>query len=191
MAENDKLRIMAILASTRDGRNGEHVFNWFRGVANNRKDIEFDFVDLREENLPILYSADNPSSGKYPDDVKPWAKRVAKADGFVWITAEYNHGYPAPLKNAIDLIFAEWNNKPVGFVAYGGIAAGARSVEQLSLVARELQMAAIRNAVHIPFIWDEVQEDGTLKNAERFERQAKGMLDQLTKWASAMRKLRT
>ena len=126
------LKIAIILGSTRPGRNGEAVARWVHEKASKRKDATYELVDLAEQNLPLLDEAKPASMGQYEHaHTKAWASKIAGYDGFVFVTAEYNHAIPGALKNAIDFLFAEWNDKAAGFVSYGS-AGGTRAVEQLS-----------------------------------------------------------
>ena len=140
-------RIAIIIGSTRPGRNGEAVAKWVYEIAQKRTDAEFELVDIRDFNLPLLDEPIPPSMGQYSKPhTKAWAAKVGSFDGYVFVTPEYNHGVPGALKNAIDFLFREWNDKAAGFVSYGG-AGGARAVEQLRLVMAEVQMATVRNQV--------------------------------------------
>jgi NAD(P)H-dependent FMN reductase len=143
--------IQIIVASTRDGRRGGRVAAWFDAIAQAREDLRTELVDLLAWDLPWYRDAVVPPRGEYSDEATlRWAAKVAAADGYVLVTPEYNHGYPAALKNALDLLYAEWNHKPVTFVTYGGSAGGVRAAEQLVQVAVELKMAPLRPQVHIP-----------------------------------------
>ena len=136
-----------ILGSTRPNRNGEQVANWVYDIARRREDATFELIDLRDYPLPHLDEPLPPSLGQYQNEhTQQWAAKIDSFDGFVIVTAEYNHGVPAVLKNAIDFLYKEWNNKGVGFVSYGN-AGGARAVEHLRLIAGELQMADVRQQV--------------------------------------------
>jgi NAD(P)H-dependent FMN reductase len=128
------LKIGIILGSTRPGRNGEAVAKWVYEIAQKRTDAEFELVDIKDFNLPLLDEPVPPSMGQYSKPhTKAWAAKIGSFDGYVFVTPEYNHGISGALKNAIDFLFGEWNNKAAGFVSYGG-AGGARAVEQLRLV---------------------------------------------------------
>src|SRR5689334_23922652 len=141
------IKIGIILGSTRPGRNGEQVAKWVYDVASRRDDAEFELVDLLDYPLPHLDEPLPPSFGDYRNEhTKQWASKIASFDDFVIVTPEYNHGPSGVLKNALDYLYAEWNNKAVGFVSYGGVG-GARAVEHLRLVAGELQMADVRQQV--------------------------------------------
>src|SRR5262245_38676391 len=137
-------KIGIILGSTRPGRNGEAVAKWVLDVAKQRTDAQFELIDLLDFNLPHLDEAVPPSMGQYSQPhTQEWARTIAAYDGFIIVTPEYNHSTSGALKNAIDFLFAEWNNKAVGFVSYGSLG-GTRAVEHLRLVAAELMMANVR-----------------------------------------------
>ena len=138
------LKIAIIIGSTRPGRNGVAVANCVYDVALKRSDAEFELVDIKDFDLPLLDEPMPPVMGQYSKPhTKVWAAKIDSFDGYVFVTPEYNHGTSGALKNAIDFLFAEWNNKAAGFVSYGG-ASGARAVEQLRLNLAEVQMATVR-----------------------------------------------
>lgn len=146
------IKIKVIIGSTRQGRFSEKPAQWIFDEAKNLPDTEVELLDLHDYQLPFLEDPTPPSMahGQYSNEfVQQWANKINDGDAFIIVAPEYNHGYSAVLKNALDVIYQEWNRKPVGFVSYGS-AMGARSVEQLRQVAVELQMAPIRKAVHIP-----------------------------------------
>ena len=146
------IKIQVIIGSTRQGRFSEKPAQWIFEEAKKLEDVEVELLDLRDYEMPFFDSPMPPSmaKGQYSNEiVKKWAEKVNDGDAFIIVSPEYNHGYAAVLKNALDVIYPEWHRKPVGFVSYGS-ALGARSVEQLRQVAVELQMAPIRNAIHIP-----------------------------------------
>ena len=182
-------RIGIILGSTRPNRNGEQVARWVLDIASQRADAEFELVDLRDYPLPHLDEPMPPSLGQYAHDhTKEWAQKIASFDGFVIVTPEYNHGTSGVLKNAIDFLFAEWNNKAVGFVGYGAIG-GARAVESLRLIAGELMMADVRSAVTLSLATD-FENHGVFKPAARHEKSVNDVLDQVLAWAGALKPLR-
>ncbi|MDO8442932.1 MAG: NAD(P)H-dependent oxidoreductase [bacterium] len=149
---NTPIKIKIILGSTRQNRFSEKPAQWIFEEAKKLEGAEAELLDLRDYPMPFFDSPISPSmaKGQYPNEVvKKWAEKINDGDAFIIVAPEYNHGYTAVLKNALDVIYTEWNRKPVGFVSYGS-AVGARSVEQLRQVAVELQMAPIRNAIHIP-----------------------------------------
>jgi NAD(P)H-dependent FMN reductase len=147
-------KIHVIVGSTRPGRVSEGIAKWALGIAQ-RLGLDAELVDLRDWPLPFYAEVGPPKmlGGQYSTPVATkWAAKVKEADGYLIVTPEYNHGYPAVLKNALDYCYDEWNGKPVAFVSYGGVAAGTRSVGQLRQVVAELQMFDLRDAVHIPFV---------------------------------------
>lgn len=180
------------MGSTRQGRFVEKPANWIFEVARKKEGVEIELIDLRDWPLPFFDEAVSPSmnNGKYTNELAAkWAKKVGEADGYIIITPEYNHGYPAVLKNALDYVYTEWNNKPVGFVSYGGVAGGTRSVQQLRQVVIELQMMPIRNGIHIPMYWSQLNEKGEL-NMDAHKEGAENFLIQLLHWAKILKAAR-
>jgi NAD(P)H-dependent FMN reductase len=148
----NNLKIKVIIGSTRQNRFSEKPAHWIYEELKKKKEVKADLLDLRDYPMPFFDDAVSPAMGGgiYSNKVvQKWAEKINEGDAFIIVTSEYNHGYPAVLKNALDSIFPEWNRKVVGFVSYGN-AGGARSVEQLRQVVVELQMIPIRNAIHIP-----------------------------------------
>jgi NAD(P)H-dependent FMN reductase len=186
--ESDMLKIAVIIGSTRPKRRGEAVGKWVYEVAKKRTDAEFELVDLLEQNLPLLDEPVPASQGIYQKDhTKKWSAKISPFDGFVFVTPEYNHGMNAALKNALDFLYAEWNNKACGFVSYGGDG-GIRSVEMLRLVMATLQIADVSKAVSLSLRSD---FDGNNFKPQAFqEKSLSGMLDQLVAWTGALKKLR-
>ncbi len=183
------IKIAIILGSTRPGRNGEAVAKWVYDVAQKRSDAAFELVDIKDFNLPLLDEPMPPIMGQYSKaHTKTWSAKIDSFDGYVFVTPEYNHGIPGALKNAIDFLFAEWNNKAAGFVSYGG-ASGARAVEQLRLVLAEVQMATVRLQVLFSMYTD-FENFSVFKPDSRKETSVNDMLDQLVAWSGALKTLR-
>lgn len=175
------LRVAVLIGSTREGRFAPVVADWFLRFAAPYDDLELDPVDLAEHPLPDVVSpAAHPEAAEVTE-------RLAAADAFVVITPEYNHSFPAPLKNAIDLHYTQWQAKPVGFVSYGGLAGGLRAVEQLRLVFAELHAVTARDTVSFHNAWENFAEDGSLLRPEVPEGAGKAMLDQLSWWGRTLR----
>jgi NAD(P)H-dependent FMN reductase len=148
------IKIAVIIGSTRPGRNGEAVAKWVYEITRKRSDAEFELVDIKDFDVPLLDEPMPPSLGQYSKPhTKVWAAKIDNFDTYVFVTPEYNHGISGALKNAIDFLFREWNNKAAGFVSYGG-AGGARAVEQLRLVMAEVQIATVRNQVLLSLFTD-------------------------------------
>jgi len=184
------LKIAIILGSTRPGRNGEAVGQWVYGIAKKRIDIDFELVDIKDFNLPLLDEPIPPSMGQYSKEhTKMWSAKIDSFDAYIFVTAEYNHGIPGALKNAIDFLFKEWNNKVAGFVSYGS-AGGVRAVEQLRLVMAELKVATVRTQVQLSLYTD--FENYTKFTPAPFQENAVNtMLEELIAWGSALKELRT
>lgn len=182
-------RIGIILGSTRPNRNGEQVARWVLDIASARDDAEYELVDLRDYPLPHLDEPMPPSMGMYQNDhTRQWAAKIASFDGFVMVTPEYNHSTSGVLKNAIDYLYAEWNNKAVGFVSYGGVG-GARAAEHLRLIAGELQMADVRQQVALSVI-TEFENFATFRPGDHTVPALHTLLDQVVAWSSALAPLR-
>ncbi|MBX7266691.1 NAD(P)H-dependent oxidoreductase [Micromonospora sp. Llam7] len=182
-------RIGIIIGSTRPGRHGETVARWVHGIAAKRVDAEYELVDLQDFNLPHLDEMTPPSLGQYtqPHTLR-WAEKIASYDGYVFVTPEYNHSTSGALKNAIDFLYAEWNNKAAGFVSYGSVG-GARAVEHLRLVVAELQMADVRAQVALSLFTD-FENFTAFKPGPHQEGAVNTMLDQLVAWSGALAGLR-
>ena len=183
--------LQIIIASTRPGRVGLPVADWFAARARHHGTFELDVVDLAELGLPFMDEPNHPRLRRYEHQhTKEWSARVDAADAFALVTPEYNHSYNAPLKNAIDFLHAEWAYKPVGFVSYGGIAAGTRAMQALkpSLVA--LKMTPVLEAVNIPFHAQFIGEDGQVHANDVMDAAADAMLAELAKLTGALRSLR-
>jgi NAD(P)H-dependent FMN reductase len=184
------IKIAVILGSTRPDRNGEAVARWVYEIANKRIDAEFEYVDIKDFNLPLLDEPVPPSQGQYSKEhTKVWSAKIDSFDGYIFVTAEYNHGIPGALKNAIDYLYKEWNNKAAGFVGYGS-AGGVRAVEQLRLVMAELQVADVRAQVAVSII-TEFEDFRIFKPASYQEELVNNMLDQVISWGRALKFLRT
>lgn len=185
-------RIGIIIGSTREGRFGEKPAHWIYELARQRTDLSFELIDLRDHPLPFFNEAGAPAWGPVKNEAaQRWAAKLDTLDGLIVVTPEYNHGPSAVLKNAIDWAYKEFIRKPIAFVGYGGVGA-ARAVEQLRLVAVEMQMAPVRNAVHIGMveflgIW---QQGKTFDDFPHLAQAANGMLDDLAWWTKALKTAR-
>ena len=183
------LRIAIILGSTRPGRNGEAVAKWVYEIAGKRSDAEFELVDIKDFNLPLLDEPVPPSLGKYTKEhTKVWSAKIDSFDGYVFVTPEYNHGISGALKNAIDFLFKEWNNKAAGFVGYGS-SLGARAVESLRLVMGELKVADVRAQVGLSLFTD-FENFSIFKPAAQQEKSVNATLDEVIAWGGALKTLR-
>jgi NAD(P)H-dependent FMN reductase len=183
------LKIGIILGSTRPGRNGEAVAKWVEEKVKGRTDAQFELVDIQAFGLPLLDEPVPPSMGQYSKEhTKRWARKIAELDAFIFVTPEYNHSTSGALKNALDFLYAEWNNKAAGFVSYGS-AGGARAVEHLRLIAAELQIATVRAQVMFSLFAD-FESYSVFKPGGQHEGTLNTMLDQLVAWGTAMQTVR-
>ncbi len=184
------IRIAIILGSTRPNRVGEGVARWVYEQSRKRPEADFELVDLKDYHLPLL---DEPlpagmSNHYVHNHTKIWSQRIDSFDAFIFVTAEYNHGIPAALKNSIDFLYQEWANKVAGFVAYGGVG-GTRVVEQLRLVMAELQVATVRTQMAFSLRSD-FENFKVFKPAAYHEKTMNLLFDQVIAWGSAIRKVR-
>jgi NAD(P)H-dependent FMN reductase len=183
------VKLAIITGSTRPGRKSDAVARWVYEIAGKRTDAGFELVDIRDFHLPLFDEPVPPSLGQYSrPHTKAWAAKIAAFDGYVFVTPEYNHGIPGALKNAIDYLYEEWNNKAAGFVGYGS-AGGVRAVEQLRLVMGELQVADVRAQVMLSLFTD-FENFTTFQPAGAHEQSLNTMLDQLIAWSGALKVLR-
>jgi NAD(P)H-dependent FMN reductase len=183
--------LQIIVASTRPGRVGLPVAEWFGAHAKAHGAFEVDFVDLAELGLPFMDEPNHPRLRRYEHQhTKDWSLRVEAADAFAFVTPEYNHSFNAPLKNAIDFLHSEWAYKPVGFVSYGGIAAGTRALQALKPVVAALKMTPVIDAVNVPFVRQFIEEDERFSPNEVLEHAADAMLSELDRVQAALRPLR-
>ena len=189
MSSEQNLKIGIILGSTRPNRNGAAVAKWIHGLAVARADADYELVDVKDFDLPLLDEPIPPSQGKYSQPhTKKWAAKIDPFDAFVFVTPEYNHSTSGALKNAIDFLYKEWNNKAAGFVSYGS-AGGVRAVEHLRLIMAELQIADVRAQVSLSLFTD-FEDFSVFKPAPLHESSVKQMLDQVLAWGAALRAVR-
>jgi len=184
-----KSRIGIVISTTRPGRFADKAIEWLWKLASERTDMQFEIVDLRQYPLPFFDEPMSPAWATPRNEVaQRWARKIGELDGFVFVTAEYNHGVPAVLKNALDYAFKEFNRKPAAYVGYGGVG-GARAVEQLRLINIELQMAALRASVHIggaDFL-GMLLHGKTFADSPHLEPAARAMLAELAWWTRALK----
>jgi NAD(P)H-dependent FMN reductase len=184
-------RLEIVISSTRRVRVGASVADWFVPIAKAHGAFDVDVADLLEVDLPFLSEPTHPRLRQYEDPrTKHWSARVAAADAFVLVMPEYNHGFNAPLKNALDTVYLEWAYKPVGFVSYGSIAGGSRAVQMLKPVLLFLRMSPVLEAVHIPFVSTLLDDERRLQATEAMGDAATLMLDELMRMERALRELR-
>ncbi|WP_336216020.1 NADPH-dependent FMN reductase [Nonomuraea sp. LPB2021202275-12-8] len=184
------IKVAIIIGSTRPGRNGEAVAHWVGDLAAKRGDAEFELVDLKDFDLPLLDEVMPASMGRYDlPHTRTWAAKIDSFDAYVFVTPEYNHSTSGALKNALDFLYSEWNNKAAGFVGYG-VNGGARAVEHLRLMMGELQIADVRAQVTLSLLTD-FENYSVFSPAAQQENAVGAMLDQVIAWGGALRTLRS
>lgn len=184
------LKILILTGSVRPGRFNIQPAKWIYEIAKEHKDIEIELIDLEKINLPFLDEAAPPSRHKYTKEhTIEWSEKIQEADGFIFVTPEYNHSVSPVLKNAVDYLYQEWNFKPITFVSYGS-AGGSRSVEHWRGIAGELKMYDLREQVMFTGVHSKLDENGNYPFSEEEKHTANKMLDSLIFWANAMKKPR-
>jgi NAD(P)H-dependent FMN reductase len=184
-------KLQIVIASTRPGRVGLPLGRWFDARAREHGAFDVELVDLLELDLPLMDEPNHPRLSQYTQQhTKNWSAKVSAADAFVFITPEYNYGFTAPLKNAIDYLHNEWRYKPVGFVSYGGVAGGTRAVQMLKQILTTLKMTPVFEAVTVPFVAQFIDDDGEFVPNETIEQAVKPMLDELLRVSGALAGLR-
>ena len=183
--------LQIIIGSTRPGRVGPSVAEWIAAAARAHGRFDVEVVDLAEVNLPMFNEPRHPRLRQYEHQhTKEWSAIIDRADAFIFVVPEYNYGFNAATKNAIDYLNHEWRYKPVGFASYGGVAAGTRAVQQLKQVMTTLKMVPLFEAVNIPFVQQFLDEAKRLHPSEVMTEAATAMLDELARLAVALRPLR-
>jgi NAD(P)H-dependent FMN reductase len=180
-----------IIGSTRPGRVGPSVAAWIADRARDHGGFDVQVTDLAELNLPLLDEPNHPRLGQYTKQhTRDWSALVAASDAFVFVTPEYNYGFNAALKNAIDYLHAEWQHKVAGVVSYGGVAAGTRATQMLKQVLTAVKIMPVPEAVNIPFVAQHIDQDRRFKSTELIDASATAMLDELLRWTESLAPLR-
>jgi NAD(P)H-dependent FMN reductase len=175
-----------IIGSVREGRRGRAIGEWAYQAAAAKEDLSVELIDLKEWNFPMFDLAKPPIMGEYSDPLqRRWAKKIKKADGYVFICPEYNHSFPSSLKNALDYLYEEWGRKPAAFIGYGP-SGGIRGIEQLKLVLIELNVAPLSSALHLYKVHEKI-ENGRFQGDEREAANLHRVLDELLWWSKTLR----
>jgi NAD(P)H-dependent FMN reductase len=179
-----KPHLQIIIGSTRPGRAGAAVGSWFHDIAVQHDAFTVELLDLATIDLPLLDEPHHPRLGRYVHEhTKRWSETISAGDAFVFVVPEYNRGYNAATKNALDYLYQEWRRKPVGFVGYGAVAAGSRSIQGLTPVVASLGMIPAAHSVNIPLI-NRMVTDGEFVSNRRLDESAAEMVDELSSWAA-------
>jgi NAD(P)H-dependent FMN reductase len=187
-----KPTLQIIIGSTRPGRVGPSVAAWIHDRAVKHGGFEVELIDLAEVNLPMFDEPKHPRFGEYVHQhTKDWSATISRGDAYIFVIPEYNYGFNAAIKNAVDYLNQEWLYKPLGFVTYGGVAAGTRAMQMLKQVVSALKMVPMTEAVNIPFVQQFLDSDRVLQPNEVMENAAKAMLDELARWTAATQALRS
>lgn len=188
----EKPKILVILGSTREGRRGDKIADAAMESLSKEADANFELIDLKDWDIPFYNLPGYPSTekGVFGSEIqKKWAEKIDSADGFIFVTPEYNHGYTAVLKNAIDFLWYEWNHKPVSFISYGSMSGGLRAVEQLRQVVIEVEMVPIRESVALMYVRKLFDENGKF-NDPTFDHRVIELGEKIAAWAKGLKKIR-
>jgi len=185
------LKLHVIICSTRPGRVGPHVARWFHGVARQHQAFDAELVDLADFNLPVFDEPHHPSLRRYQHDhTKAWSASVEAADAFVFVTPEYNFNPSPAFVNAVNYLFSEWAHKPAGLVSYGGVSGGLRAAQAEKLLLTAVSVMPIPEGVSIHRVAQQLGEQG-FAPAEHHDKAARAMLDELARWAGALKVMRS
>jgi NAD(P)H-dependent FMN reductase len=186
------LQLKIIVASTRPGRNGRMVGDWFAALSQQYSEFNVEILDLKEINLPDMDEAAHPKMKQYQHEhSKQWSAKIDEADAFVIVACEYNHGFSGPLKNAIDYLYSEWNYKPAAFVSYGGVAGGVRAVLMLSQVLTALKIVPLYDTVTIPLVYKFIDQNQQFVANDGITKSAHVMMKELIRWSKALKDMRS
>lgn len=185
------MKLTIVITSTRPGRVGKAVADWFEGYARaNPAGFDIQIADLQDVNLPLLDEPNHPAMQQYEHaHTKRWSKIVDDSDAFIFVLPEYNHTAPPSFVNALDYLYKEWNYKPAGFVSYGGISGGIRATETAKLMLNTLEMVPVKQQVMIPMVGGHL-EDGVFKPTDIHEKSAQTLLETMGRWATALKAMR-
>ena len=184
-----KLKI--INSTVRPGRKGPSLVNWIADVAKETGNFEVEILDLAEINLPMMNEQHHPMMRKYEHEhTKQWSAKIDEADAFIFVTAEYDYNYPAPLRNALEYLYIEWNYKAAGIVSYGGVSAGTRAANSLKSDLATFKMVPIAESVYVPFFMQFINEEGIFTPNEMTEKSAATMLKELARWSKGLKTIK-
>ncbi len=185
------LNTKLIITSTRPGRKGPIIANWIHEVTKQHAELDVEVLDLAAINLPFLDEPHHPRLQQYTKQhTKDWSAKIDPAEAFIIVMPEYNHGFDAALKNALDFLMHEWKNKPVALVSYGGVSAGMRAVQLLKPVLQALTLVVIPEAVNIAMFPQYINDEGIFTPNEPLTKSAEAMMNGLVKWGEVMKGLR-
>lgn len=185
------LKLHIIICSTRPGRLGPAVARWFHEFARSHGGFDTELVDLAAFKLPLYDEPLHPRMQQYEHEhTKRWSESVAAADAYVFVTPEYNYSPPPSIVNALDYVYREWNYKPCGFVSYGGVSGGLRAAQMVKLHVTTLKMMPMVEGVAVPMVASHINDSGVFGSNELIDASAKSMLDELLRWAEALRPMR-
>lgn len=184
-------KIKIITSTNRSVGKGRIIANWIESIVKEDANFEVEILDLNEINLPFMNEPHHPMAQNYQfEHTKQWSRKIDEADAFIIVLGEYNYGFPAPIKNALDYLFKEWQYKPVGLVSYGGISGGLRATQMLKPVLTTLGMMPLTQQVTLPFFSRDIDENDLFQANESVVRSAHTMLTEIKKWSKSLKNIR-
>ncbi|SMO51622.1 NAD(P)H-dependent FMN reductase [Saccharicrinis carchari] len=184
-----KLKIIS--STVRPGRKGPIVARWITELAKQNKNFNVELIDLGEINLPMMDEPNHPVLKKYQHEhTKQWSAKIEEADAFIFVTGEYDYNYPAPLRNALEYLFLEWNYKAAGIVSYGGISGGTRAANSLKADLSTFKIVPLTEAVNFPFFQQNINEQNELEVTDSSHRAAQAMFKELIRWTKGLKGIR-
>jgi len=185
----DKLKIIS--ATVRPGRKGPIIASWIAEIAKQSGNFEVELIDLGTLNLPLMDEPNHPAMKKYEHEhTKKWSAKIEEADAFIFVTGEYDFGYPAPLRNALEFLYTEWNYKAAGIVSYGGVSAGTRAANSLKNDLATFKIVPLYEAVNIPFFTEHINENGIFEPVATSVKAAGAMLKELVRWTKGLKTIK-
>ena len=180
-----------ITSTVRPGRKGPIVAAWIADLAKQQGDFNVEILDLGEINLPLMNEANHPILKKYEHEhTKQWSAKIEEADAFIFVTAEYDYGYPAPLRNALEYLVHEWNYKAAGIVSYGGLSGGTRAVNGLKADLSTFRIVPLMEMVNFPFFQNNIDDQDVFNGNETARKSAEVMLKQLVRWTKGLKAIK-
>lgn len=184
-----KLKIIS--STVRPGRKGPIVANWITELAKKNGNFTVELLDLGEINLPMMDEPNHPILKKYTHEhTKKWSAKIEEADAYIFVTAEYDFNYPAPLRNALEYLYSEWGYKAAGIVSYGGVSAGTRASNSLKSDLSTFKIVPIYEAVNFPFFQQNINDQDEFKANDISEKAAQAMLKELVRWTKGLKSIR-
>lgn len=188
---NTMYKLKIISSTVRPGRKGPLVAGWIAEIAKHHPDFEVEVLDLGEVNLPMMNEANHPVMKKYEHEhTKQWSAKINDADAFIFVTAEYDYNYPAPLRNALEYLFHEWAYKAAGIISYGGLSGGTRATNSLRSDLSMFKIVPLTETIHFPFFTQKINDQDEFVPEETSVKAARNLLGELVRWTKGLQAIK-